>query len=219
MDRKSIWEVLLTPLTVAVVGVIGTYYISKAQLESSNAIAQGQQKIKIIEIFSDKITNDDHKQRELAINILTTLDAELGQGILIAIRDAGLDIPRTIDGMESSVAADVRAKISVQPNPNSKCLVGVYGVGVSNKEFKVVADKVRGSGYSVVAEHLLGTKPDWFSSHPVVFYYSDETKKKADQIRSELTNLTGQGFKIQRGRGLGVPKGQENVRFFVHYSQ
>lgn len=218
MKKRSIWEVILTPITVAVIGIIGTITISQAQLESANAIAQSQQKIKIIEIFSDKITHNDHRERELAIKILTTLDSELGQEIVIAVKGTELDVPIEIDGMESSVANDVGAKISVQSNPNSKYLIGIYGLGISKSDLNTVSDSIGSAGYTIITERILAVRPSWLSNSPTVFYYSDDTKDKANELKEQLVALTGKKFRIAKGEGLGVPKGQENLRFFIHYN-
>lgn len=218
MEKKSIWEVILTPITVAVIGIIGTITISKAQLESANAIAQSQQKIKIIEIFSDKITNNDHRERELAIKILTTLDSDLGQEIVVAIKGSELDIPIDIDGMATSVANDVAAKINSKSNPNSKYLIGIYGFGVSQGDLGKVANLIEDSGYTIITERILSYKTDWLSSSPTVLYYSEQTKHKADEIKESLNALTGRKFNVRRGAGKGVPRGQEDVRFFIHYN-
>ena len=50
--EKSIWEVILTPVVVAIVGVVGTLLVTDSQIKSSNTLAEAQQKIKIIECFS-----------------------------------------------------------------------------------------------------------------------------------------------------------------------
>lgn len=106
-SKKSILEVLVTPIVIAIVGIIGTIMVTQqqikssesitsAQLESSTALANAQiqsaqqtaqsnQKIKIIEIFSDKLTSENKEERELAVRMLGTLDPSLSEKLMTAI--------------------------------------------------------------------------------------------------------------------------------------
>ena len=94
--KKSFWDVFLTPLIIAIVGLLGTFFITrqqiksaeismKAQIESSERQAKSAQQVKILEIFSGKITSPNIKEREIAVRILSALDKDLSEKLAKAI--------------------------------------------------------------------------------------------------------------------------------------
>ena len=96
--QKKIWEIILMPLVVAAVGILGTFFITKqqikstellslSQLESTQNITKSDQQIKIIEIFSAKITSKDVREREIAVRILSALDSVLAKKLITAIAE------------------------------------------------------------------------------------------------------------------------------------
>jgi hypothetical protein len=100
MDPKKWWEAFLIPLTIALVGIIGTYFVtnqqikstelvSKAQLESADNHAKSEQQIKLLEIFFNKITSRDKNERETALIILKNLEPELAMKLAQVI----LEVP------------------------------------------------------------------------------------------------------------------------------
>ena len=87
-ESKRWWEVILIPLAIALVGTIGTYFITNQQIKSSELIsntqresaeklAKSDQQIKLLEIFFNKITSSDKNERQSALIILKNLDQEL----------------------------------------------------------------------------------------------------------------------------------------------
>ena len=94
--KKSFLEIFLTPFVIGLVGCLGTYFVTNQQLKSSNILSKTQlestermtksdQQIKIIEIFSEKITSKDVRDREIAVRILSALDPELAGKLIEAI--------------------------------------------------------------------------------------------------------------------------------------
>ena len=221
MDKKSSFEIILMPLVVAIIGIVGTILVTNSQIKSSNTLAEAQQKIKIIEIFSDKITENNESERALAIKVLAAVDPELGQKIASAVQDTDLDVKTKIDDMEISLAKEVQAELKTEvkspPSKNSTFIVGFYGLDVSDEEFQLALNIIKDSGYTIVTDILLTSRPSWFAHQSTVLYYSNLSKKKATEIANQLLKATNTEFQVVRGKGLGVPKGQEPIRFFIHY--
>ena len=106
-ENKTILEIVLMPLVVALIGIIGTYLITSSELKSSENIANAQiessenianaqiessekkskaeQQLKILEIFGDKITSNNIKERLLAVRLLGSVDPELSGKLAKAI--------------------------------------------------------------------------------------------------------------------------------------
>jgi hypothetical protein len=95
---KSLVEIVLMPLAITLVGTIGTYILSRQQIESSNIasraqiessenLARSDQQIKVLEIFSEKITSTDVRERELAVRILQSVDPALAEKLATAIAE------------------------------------------------------------------------------------------------------------------------------------
>jgi hypothetical protein len=96
--RKSLVEVTLMPLVVAVLGICGTYVITSYQSEHSRLLVEAQirseerrgrteQQLKILEIFAERIVSKDVDDRQAAIRILTVLDGDLAERLATAIAD------------------------------------------------------------------------------------------------------------------------------------
>lgn len=101
-NSKSRLDTYLTPLMIAIVGTIGTYFIThhqnqnaklsmNVQIESSERLAKSAQQLKILEIFSSKITSKNIKEREIAVRILSTLDQDLSQKLAKVIIESSAD--------------------------------------------------------------------------------------------------------------------------------
>jgi hypothetical protein len=110
MERKYyLLEILFAPLVIALVGILGTYFINSKLDESAAKRAQADQQIKILEMFSDKISSNDVLQRQLAIRLLNTLlDKDLAGKIAIAVYDS--EPNQSILKKEASQVADASAR-------------------------------------------------------------------------------------------------------------
>ena len=86
------------PVVVAVVGISGTYLITKQQEASSSAAAIAQHKsaqetadadrqVKILELFSQKITSTETSQRVVGLKILSAFDPKLAEKLASAVSE------------------------------------------------------------------------------------------------------------------------------------
>lgn len=84
-NRRNWIEVIMMPLAVALVGTLGTYFVTNEQRKSAEVRAAADREIRIIEIFVDKYTSENIDERVLAIGLTAALDFELSSKILTAI--------------------------------------------------------------------------------------------------------------------------------------
>lgn len=84
-ERKRWIEIILMPLVVAAVGIVGTYLITGQQDKNTRERAAADRQIKILEIFSQKITSRDKAERELALRLLTVVDGDLAARLANAV--------------------------------------------------------------------------------------------------------------------------------------
>jgi len=108
------------------------------------------------------------------------------------------------------------AESELQTAENARYAVGVYGFDVSSKLYDDVLSRIKSDGYSISQAGLLSERPEWLSLKPTVLYYDKSSEEKAQSIKSELRSLTGIDFRVERGSGQGVVKGQERWTFFIH---
>lgn len=98
-QNKSWIEVFLMPLVIAMVGTAGTYFITaqqeksalqarEAQLQSARELAEADREIKIIEMFSEKITSTEESERIMALRLLRAIDGELAGKLAEAVQEA-----------------------------------------------------------------------------------------------------------------------------------
>ena len=128
-DSKSVLEVLVLPVAIALVGIVSTQMITRSQLASADKLAQAslasqdqratnEQQIKILEMFSDQIKSGVPAQRKMALRILTALEPELAEKLAQAVADTDAD-PET----RQVAAAIVK---SVAQSGNTFVVIGSY---------------------------------------------------------------------------------------------
>lgn len=93
---KSILEIVLMPLVIAIVGIVSSITIviyeiknseklGKAQLKAATEQAKSDREIKIIEIFAEKIVSKDEGERTLALRILEVIDSEIAKDLATVV--------------------------------------------------------------------------------------------------------------------------------------
>jgi hypothetical protein len=101
-ERKGWVEIILMPLAVALVGVTGTYLVTAQQAESARRASEAQiaaareasraeRQIKVLDIFGEKITSKVPSERILALNILRSVEPDLGGKLAKAVGEAEQD--------------------------------------------------------------------------------------------------------------------------------
>ena len=99
---------------------------------------------------------------------------------------------------------------------NAKYSIGIYALD-SAKGFADIKEWIRAQGYTILQEANLVNRPPWLSIQSTVLYYDAKSENMARRIADNLFKQTGTGFGVARGAGLGVPKGEEQWTFFVHF--
>jgi hypothetical protein len=103
-DRKRWAEIVVMPLAIALVGGMATFLITsyqtssaerlaQATLESAAARARLEQQLKVLEIFAQRITSKDPREKEIAVRLLKVLDAELGEKIASVVASTTAEEP------------------------------------------------------------------------------------------------------------------------------
>jgi len=113
VQKKNWIEVILMPLVVALVGILGTYLITAQQEDNARAKATSDRQVKMLEIFSSKITSEDKKQRLMAINLLGVMDDELAEKLATAVEQTEQDAG--VRRAAARLAGEARARMSGEP--------------------------------------------------------------------------------------------------------
>ena len=89
--------------------------------------------------------------------------------------------------------------------------------GVSQDRWTSLEDQLESFGYQ---QHKYSgpykTREPWMAPIPTVLYYKDSAMPAANRLATQMKQLTGQSFVVQRGAGLGVEPGEEATTLFVH---
>lgn len=76
---KDWTQVVLMPLVVALVGVIGTWFITAQQESSEKARAVAEREVKLLEIFASKVTSQRPEEKILALRLLRSIEPGLAE--------------------------------------------------------------------------------------------------------------------------------------------
>ena len=178
-ENKNWIEIFLMPLVIAGVGILGTYLITQQQELNAIAKADSDRQIKILEIFAEKITNEDIKQRLLAIKLLRALDDDLAEKLASAVAEAEPDKSK-IKEVATKVADVAKARIEFRPR--------IYMHVQSNNEkeaAQAVEQLLEKNDWIVPGIQRVGIKtPD--SSQ--LRYFRKVEKSTAEKIRGILKN-------------------------------
>ncbi len=189
-ENKNWIEIFLMPLVIAGVGILGTYLITNQQelnatakadsdRQVARANADSDRQVKILEIFAEKITNEDKKQRLLAIKLLRALDDDLAEKLASAVAEAEPD-ESEIKIVAIKVADVAKARIELRPR--------IYMHVLSNNEkeaAKAVEQLLEKNDWIVPVIQRVGTKtPDTSQLR----YFRKAEKSTAVEIRDTLKN-------------------------------
>lgn len=94
--RKSFFEIVLMPIVIAILGSAATFAITTYQARTSKEIADAQRasaermalsdrQLKALELFSRMIVSEKETEKQMAVRLLTAVDAELARQLTASI--------------------------------------------------------------------------------------------------------------------------------------
>jgi hypothetical protein len=94
--NKRLIEIAVMPIVITALGIFGTCAVTsqqntnavlmaQTQLQSEETRSRSEQQIKILEIFSNRISSPNVDERQLAIRILSVLDGDLASKLATAV--------------------------------------------------------------------------------------------------------------------------------------
>ena len=113
-DKKSWIEIFLIPFVLALVGILGTHFITQQQQKNAQAQADSVRQLKVLEIFAEKISSPDEQQRLLALKLLRAVDDDLAAKLASAV--AEIEPPQSkVSQVANEVATEARALQELLP--------------------------------------------------------------------------------------------------------
>jgi hypothetical protein len=190
-ESRSWVEIVLMPLAVALVGTLGTYFITAQQQRSAELKAVEDRQIKILEIFADNITSNDEGERIFALRLLEAVDDDLAERLATAV-SATEQEPSAVRSVATAVAQNAAARASAVPR------IYIHIRDNSNRaNAQSVASSLVDAGYFVPGiERLVDQGP---ASNQLRYFRKDEEatakaiveKLNAQQIEAKLTYIGG----------------------------
>ncbi|MBU3949435.1 MAG: hypothetical protein KJ826_14600 [Proteobacteria bacterium] len=113
-EKKNWTEIFLIPLVLAVVGILGTHFITQQQERNAQAKADSDRQVKILEIFAEKVTSSDEQQRLLALKLLRAVDDDLAAKLASAVAEVE-PLRSKVGEVATEVATEARARIELLP--------------------------------------------------------------------------------------------------------
>ena len=178
-DKKSWIEIFLMPLVIAGVGILGTYLITQQQADNADNKADSDRQVKILEIFAEKITNEDEKQRLLAIKLLRVLDDDLAEKLASAVAEAEPEESK-IKEVAIKVADVAKARIELRPR------IYMHVQGNTEKDAaRAVEELLEKKDWIVPGIQRVGQKSPNSSQ---LRYFKKAEKSMAEEIHDSLKN-------------------------------
>jgi hypothetical protein len=195
MERKYyLLEILIVPVVVALVGILGTFFINtqlensaKARADADREIAEkrakADQHIKILEIFAEKVSSNSESQRTLALRLLSALDAELEEKIAKAVYNSE---------SKQSILKNVASQVAEDANARARDLPRIY-IQIRKEENQSAArsimEKLKTAHFVVPSIELVDNGPPASELR----YFRQEDKPGAESI---VNQLSGYGVQV-----------------------
>jgi hypothetical protein len=185
-EQKSVIEIVLMPLVVAIVGIIGTVLITAQQQDNTQALSEAQLKstedrssadrqIRVLEMFVEKITSGNERDRILALKILEELDPGLAAKLASAV-----SMTETTNTEVSKLAKVVAQDAAVRAN---KSRVFIHIATEAQRSLALNIARGLGSKDVVVSGVERISNPPTDSQ---LRYFRDEDKEGAEFIVAAL---------------------------------
>ncbi len=176
-EKKNLIEIFLLPLVIACVGVLGTLLVTQQQEANAKAKADSDRQVKILEIFAEKITSEDEKQRVLALKLLRALDDDLAEKLALAVAESEPERSE-IRQVATKVADVAKARIELRPR--------IYMHVDGNREkqaAEAIEQLLERNGWTVPGIERVGAKSPNVSQ---LRYFRKAEKDTAQEIHNSL---------------------------------
>ena len=183
-ERKRWLEVVLMPLVVAVVGILGTYFLTSAQRDSDEAIAAADREIKLLEILADAMTSSDLNRRIAALDLADLINPELAKK-LVKMRKATVDEAPVAASEDPRAAIEGRWVLRRQGDPPE--------ILVTSQEMKLNRTRLTVSGDSWDGEGIFDGKQGHY-----IWKFKDGRSGRTDISLDE----TGLLYGVVKGSGI-----------------
>lgn len=188
-DQKSVIEIVLMPLVVAIVGIIGTVLITGQQQKNTQALSEVQLKstedrssadrqIRVLEMFVEKITSGNERDKILALKILEELDPDLAAKLASAV-----SMTETDNSEVSKFAKTVAQDAAVRAN---KSRVFIHIANEAQRPLALNIARGLGSKDIIVSGVERIMNPPKSSQ---LRYFRAEDKKGAELIKTALNTF------------------------------
>ncbi|MBI9092965.1 MAG: peptidoglycan-binding protein [Desulfobacterium sp.] len=94
--------------------------------------------------------------------------------------------------------------------------IRAYAFNVDEPLMLKATDLMQRNGISMYSIPLLSQRPSWLAQESTIFYYTEESRGKAEEIALVLEKELSMEFDVKLGSGLGVQPGEKTITFFVH---
>jgi hypothetical protein len=200
---------------VAIVGVFAQSYLSRIEKARAELLTEKANKeLKDIEARRDLT----RKETEDLRNTVTALRGEVE-----TLETTKRNLTGRTESLVAAVAAappstvDNSVKAAAKSAENSLFSVALYGFEVAPPAFDMAKNYLTDNGYTLIRAQMLSSRPPWLAERSTVLYYDDKSENVARTLAEELTKRTGRQFEYAKGSGLGVPQGQEERNFRIHF--
>lgn len=209
MEKQKSWiEVFLMPLVIAGVGILGTHLVTQQQSENAQNKADSDRQVKILEIFAEKITSKDEKQRLLAIRLLRVLDDELAGKLASAVAETETDESK-VKEVATKVADAAKARIELLPR------IYIHVEGEPEKEeAQTVEELLEKKGWIVPGIERVGAKTPNYSQ---LRYFRTSEKLTAEEIYDSLKS-SGYDISLNYISGYEESKGIRPMHFEIWFA-
>lgn len=209
-DSKSILELVLMPLAIAIVGIAGSMIIASAQIQSNADLnkqnleaakqrAIAERELKIIEIVLQGINDPDAKKRQVALKLLDLVEGNLAVSLAKFVKDKEpLNSQIRVDAdIEMAKAAQRVVSSSTREEPGLCEKYAIYNSSTWKSRFQKEVQV--GTWHVFVASLPLGSNEaqaerlasDFSKKNPKLAFEVMQTIGFADNVRYGIVVATG----------------------------
>ena len=179
-EKKSLLEVVLMPLVVVLVGIVSTHFITAQQHKSAQTLAAADRQVKLLEIFSDKISSNKESERIYALKLLGTLDSKLATRLAQTVLENEGEQPKVLQ-----TANQIIEEAKARENSLPKIYLHVRSAEYQSDAL-AISDKLRNYGYFFPKfVRVVDEGPEYTQLR----YFKNSEKSAGEQIVASLKEM------------------------------
>ncbi|MFK7937405.1 MAG: hypothetical protein AB8G22_28075 [Saprospiraceae bacterium] len=133
------------------------------------------------------------------------------------MKDSLVDLVKKLNAAVPNQTLAEESQRLIKKSNNADIEIGLSTLNLDETTANRVAEYLRNEGYTLAFHAKLKDRPTWLARKSSIFYYSNNTKQKANELEDSISDLFGMQFqRVGKGAGNVHDKSVKNSLINIH---